>query len=49
MPKKILHLPSFLSAMFVIFFAYPAASQDYYQGKTIRIIVGVSAGGGFET
>jgi tripartite-type tricarboxylate transporter receptor subunit TctC len=49
MPKKILHLPSFLSAMFVIFFAYPAASQDYYQGKTIRIIVGFSAGGGFDT
>ncbi|MBI4525221.1 MAG: hypothetical protein HY695_15565 [Deltaproteobacteria bacterium] len=49
MPKKIVHLTSLLSAIFIIFFAYRAAGQDYYQGKTIRIIVGFSAGGGFDT
>ena len=25
-----------------------AASQDFYEGKTVRIVVGVSAGGGFD-
>jgi len=27
----------------------PAQSQDYYQGKTIKFIVGASPGGGFDT
>jgi tripartite-type tricarboxylate transporter receptor subunit TctC len=49
MPRKVLHLPTLLSAILVIFFSYPAAGQDYYAGKTIRIIVGFSAGGGFDT
>jgi len=26
----------------------PAASQEYYHGKTVRIVVGLSAGGGFD-
>jgi putative tricarboxylic transport membrane protein len=30
--------------------AYGAPAQDdYYRGKTIRIVVGYSAGGGFDT
>ena len=27
----------------------PAASDEFYKGKVIRIIVGFSAGGGFDT
>ena len=27
----------------------PAATDDFYRGKVIRIIVGFSAGGGFDT
>lgn len=49
MPKKNFSLPSLLIPIFVIFFACPATGQNYYQGKTIRIIVGFSAGGGFDT
>jgi tripartite-type tricarboxylate transporter receptor subunit TctC len=35
----------------VILVAAPAksASDDFYKGKTIRIIVGFAAGGGFDT
>jgi tripartite-type tricarboxylate transporter receptor subunit TctC len=29
--------------------ASPAAAQSFFEGKTIRIIVGLSAGGGFDT
>lgn len=33
-----------------LFFSHPALSQDsFYKGKTIRIVVGFSAGGGFDT
>jgi len=34
----------------VVLFAYPsfASNHEYYRGKTIRIIVGLSAGGGFD-
>jgi tripartite-type tricarboxylate transporter receptor subunit TctC len=27
----------------------PAVADDFYQGKTIRIIVGFAAGGGYDT
>jgi tripartite-type tricarboxylate transporter receptor subunit TctC len=27
----------------------PLSSEDFYKGKTVRIIVGGSAGGGFDT
>jgi len=36
-------------AALVIAFADPANAQDFYKGKTIRIVVGFSAGGGFDT
>jgi tripartite-type tricarboxylate transporter receptor subunit TctC len=41
-------------SVLVIFFYYAfdasrAASQEFYKGKTIRIIVGFAAGGGFDT
>jgi tripartite-type tricarboxylate transporter receptor subunit TctC len=28
--------------------AAPAAAQDFYKGKTLTIVVGFSAGGGFD-
>jgi tripartite-type tricarboxylate transporter receptor subunit TctC len=49
------HRPSILSGTIVAVAALAlcqtaaAATQDFYQGKTIRIIVGASAGGGFDT
>src|ERR671919_529647 len=33
----------------VLLAGHAASAQDYYKGKTIRIIVGFSAGGGFDT
>jgi tripartite-type tricarboxylate transporter receptor subunit TctC len=30
-------------------FAAASAQDDFYRGKTIRIVVGYSAGGGFDT
>lgn len=40
-----------LAGIFALSFAggQPAQSQDYYQGKTIKFIVGASPGGGFDT
>src|SRR6202035_541969 len=32
----------------VIAFALPASSQDFYQGKTLTIMVGLPPGGGFD-
>jgi len=29
-------------------FAHPAAAQDFYKGKTLTLVVGFSAGGGFD-
>src|SRR5215471_10197981 len=34
----------------LVLFAQPATAQEsYYKGKTVRIIVGASAGGGYDT
>src|ERR671919_248231 len=33
----------------VLLAGHAASAQDYYKGKTIRIVVGFSAGGGFDT
>src|SRR6476660_9639187 len=30
-------------------FVAPASAQDFYRGKSIRLIVGASAGGGYDT
>lgn len=39
-----------LMAVFLVFSAAPALAQDsFYNGKTIKIIVGFSAGGGYDT
>jgi tripartite-type tricarboxylate transporter receptor subunit TctC len=40
-----------LAAMFAACFAIPqrAAAEDFYAGKTLTILVGFSAGGGFDT
>jgi tripartite-type tricarboxylate transporter receptor subunit TctC len=36
-------------AVLLCFFAPPSFAQDFYAGKSIRIIVGFPAGGGFDT
>jgi len=33
----------------VLFFGATASADDFYKGKTVRIVVGFSAGGGFDT
>ena len=39
-----------MSLVLVTFFSMPALAQDaFYKGKTIRIIVGAAAGGGYDT
>src|SRR3990170_6721996 len=40
-------LALFFGLTFVAGAAYPAA-QDFFNGKTVRIVVGVTAGGGFD-
>ena len=37
-----------LIAVVLFFGAAGAGEVDYYRGKTVRIIVGLSAGGGFD-
>jgi tripartite-type tricarboxylate transporter receptor subunit TctC len=40
----------YLAPVFLFFAAAPAQAQDaFYRGKTVRIIVGASAGGGYDT
>ena len=40
----------FTAAILGLFSAQPAAAaEDFYKGKTVRIVVGFSAGGGFDT
>ena len=39
-----------VASLVPLFFVNPAKAQDsFYQGKTVRIIVGASAGGGYDT
>jgi tripartite-type tricarboxylate transporter receptor subunit TctC len=40
---------SFVFLLTLIFFAPAVAQDSFYKGKTIRIIVGASAGGGYDT
>lgn len=35
-------------AVFIFAHSLPAAESDFFHGKTIRIIVGTSPGGGFD-
>jgi tripartite-type tricarboxylate transporter receptor subunit TctC len=39
----------FLSAALLLWLPAQVTAQDFYQGKTIRLIVGFAAGGGFDT
>jgi tripartite-type tricarboxylate transporter receptor subunit TctC len=39
----------FLAVLFLAAFSTPARANDFYAGKTIRFIVGFSAGGGYDT
>lgn len=42
--------PKLIAAILISFAsAAPVAAQDFYKAKTVRIIVGFSAGGGFDT
>lgn len=49
MTKAILH--GWFAAMFVVVFNHnaQAANDEFYKGKTIRILIGASAGGAFDT
>jgi len=48
MTKGLAHLAT--AALVLLLFANPAKAQDsFYKGKTVRIIVGASAGGGYDT
>src|SRR5262245_6208218 len=42
------HVAQMLLAVTLFSSAVHAAEQEYYRGKTVRIIVGLSAGGGFD-
>ncbi|HWP60697.1 MAG TPA: tripartite tricarboxylate transporter substrate-binding protein [Candidatus Acidoferrales bacterium] len=39
---------AFVSALFCLSLSWSAGAQDFYAGKTIRVIVGGSPGGGFD-
>ena len=49
--KKLLRWFSILAVVAGLagLFGRPSYAQDFYAGKTIRIIVGFPAGGGFDT
>jgi tripartite-type tricarboxylate transporter receptor subunit TctC len=49
--KQKLRMPAAIVAVLVLMSAAPvgSATGDFYKGKTIRIIVGFAAGGGFDT
>ena len=43
---------SILGAVFLILFSHQAnaaSAEDFYKGKTIRVVVGFAAGGGFDS
>ena len=35
--------------LFTVFGAFPVQANDFYAGKTIRVTVGLAAGGGYDT
>ncbi|OGQ80851.1 MAG: hypothetical protein A3F90_08170 [Deltaproteobacteria bacterium RIFCSPLOWO2_12_FULL_60_19] len=49
MNKRFACLVGLLASLFVTVAASAALGQQFYKGKTIRIIVGFAAGGGFDT
>ena len=49
MQKNLSRLISMIAAVFFSAAAADSATQDFYKGKTLRIVVGSSAGGGFDT
>jgi tripartite-type tricarboxylate transporter receptor subunit TctC len=44
------YFPFYAVWIAIISFVYPTVvgAQDYYQDKTVRIVVGLSSGGGFD-
>lgn len=49
MNKRSLTLNFIIGLAFTVFASTAALGQEFYHGKTIRIVVGFSAGGGFDT
>lgn len=49
MRKNLSHFISVIAAMFLFAAAAHTSTHEFYKGKTLRIIVGASAGGGFDT
>jgi tripartite-type tricarboxylate transporter receptor subunit TctC len=49
MKNNLARFISVISAVFLSAAAAHPATQEFYKGKTLRIIVGASAGGGFDT
>lgn len=49
MPRRILYLILAFATLALLAGAAHATTHEFYQGKTIRIIVGFAAGGGFDT
>ncbi|OGQ80504.1 MAG: hypothetical protein A3F90_16565 [Deltaproteobacteria bacterium RIFCSPLOWO2_12_FULL_60_19] len=48
MKRKILWVTSVLSGLFVFAFLSPVGAADFYKDKTIRFVVGLAAGGGYD-
>lgn len=49
MTKRRLSLASFVAVLLVVTVAWSAAAADFYKGKTVRIVVSSSPGGGYDT
>ena len=49
MHKRIIYFHSILLSLILVWADFVGAQDIYYKGKTLRIIVGTSAGGGFDT
>ena len=50
MSRRSIGLRSFIAAALLLYPAAPIVAQEsFYRGKTLRMIVGTSAGGGFDT
>src|SRR6185295_364878 len=48
MPKHILHTLRWLLGSLALALASPALAADYYQGRTLTVIVGYAPGGGVD-
>jgi tripartite-type tricarboxylate transporter receptor subunit TctC len=49
MPSRLLALSTTLIALITLGGGRPAGAQSFYEGKTVRIIVGLAPGGGYDT